>query len=77
MIPKSVNRILQQHVVDNNIPPADFSVPLSDPWEARDQQAVDICSRYLEIFALKGVTISKPYRLEERGGKVLFIKEKN
>ena len=72
----SINRILQQHIVDNNIPPADFSVPLSNPWEAKDQQAVDICSRYLELFALKGVTQAKPYRIEERDGKVLFIREK-
>ena len=71
----SINRILQQHIVDNNIPPADFAVPLSSPWEARDAQAVDICSRYLELFALKGVTLEKPYRIEERDGKFFFIQE--
>ncbi|TVR41796.1 MAG: hypothetical protein EA402_12710 [Planctomycetota bacterium] len=75
--PSLINRTLQRHVVDNNTPPPDFSVPMSDPWRARDDRAVEIGSRYLELFDLPGVTVAKPYRIEERDGEVLFIREAN
>ena len=69
----TINRSLQRHVVDNSIPPPDFSVPLSDPMRARDIQGVEISTRFLDLFDIQGVNVAKPYRIEERDGETLFI----
>lgn len=70
----SVNRILRRQAIDNNNPPADLSVPGSNPRRARNAQAIEIADRYLQLFDLEGITVERPYMIEERDGEVLFVR---